>query len=56
MRDGSEILTRNNFAGRTNLPRIFAGQVRDGLARFATPRYKDINNKKVIIVFFILSK
>jgi len=42
MRGESGILTRNNFVGRANLPRIFAGQVqgwpmRGGLPRFATP-------------------
>jgi len=37
MRGGSGILTRNNFAGRANPARIFAGQARGGLARFATP-------------------
>ena len=42
MRDGSKILTHNNFVGRANLARIFAdqtrdGPMRDGLVRFATP-------------------
>jgi len=42
MRGGSGILARNNFAGRANPSRIFAGQarggpMRDGLTRFATP-------------------
>jgi len=37
MRGGSGILARNNFAGRTNPPRIFVGQAWGGLARFATP-------------------
>jgi len=37
MRGGSGILTHNNFAGRANPARIFAGQARGGLARFATP-------------------
>jgi len=37
MRGGLRILARNNFAGRANPTRIFAGQVRGGLARFATP-------------------
>ena len=42
MRGGSRILARNNFAGRANPSRIFAGQarggpMRGGLARFATP-------------------
>jgi len=42
MRGGSGILTRNNFVGRANPPRIFASQVRGGpmrggLALFATP-------------------
>jgi len=39
MRGGSGILTRNNFAGRANPTRIFADQVRGGLARFATPNF-----------------
>jgi len=43
MRGGSGILTRNNFVGRANPARIFAGQargepMRGGLAHFATPR------------------
>ena len=42
MRGGSGILARNNFAGRANPSRIFAGQarggpMRGGLARFAIP-------------------
>jgi len=41
MRGGSEILARNNFAGRANPPRIFADQARGGLTRFATPIDKD---------------
>ena len=41
MRSGSGILARNNFAWRANLSRIFAGQARGGLARFATPNAHD---------------
>ena len=42
MQGGSGILARNNFAGRANPSRIFAGQarggpMRGGLARFAIP-------------------
>jgi len=38
MRGRLRILARNNFAGRANPTRIFAGQARGGLARFATPK------------------
>jgi len=45
MRGRLGILTRNNFAGRANPSRIFAGQarggpMRGGLARFAIPSYR----------------
>jgi len=44
MRGRSGILARNNFAGRANPTRIFAGQawggsMRGGLARFVTPTW-----------------
>jgi len=44
MRGGLGILARNNFAGRANPSRIFAGQarggpMRGGLARFAIPNF-----------------
>jgi len=53
MRSGLGILTRNNFAGRANPARIFAGQarggpMRGGLARFATP-----NGNTKIFCFFL---
>jgi len=53
MRGGSGILARNNFAGRANPSRIFAGQtrggpMRGGLARFAIP------TRKSPIIFLLL--
>jgi len=47
MRGGSGILARNNFAGRANPSRIFAGQsrggpMRGGLARFAIPTIQPV--------------
>ena len=52
MRGESGILTRNNFAGRTNPTRIFADQardkpMRDGLTCFATP-YWHVEEKYLI--------
>jgi len=60
MRGESGILARNNFAGRANPTRIFAGQVRDGpmrgrLTRFATPTHLEykIPTKVIITNYFI---
>jgi len=48
MRGGLRILARNNFAGRANPTRIFAGltrggPMRGGLARFATPSENSVS-------------
>ena len=45
---GLRIIAHNNFVGRANPTRIFAGQTRGGLTRFATP-----NLKKTDIGLFI---